>query len=63
MTEQALADERAKTAKMHDKLLQGKAEIEGAQKAIEKLNGTIQTLKADKKAQKQKIKMKNAIVL
>ena len=28
--EQALADERAKTAKMHDKLLQSKAEIEGA---------------------------------
>ncbi len=28
--EQALADERAKTAKMQDKLLQSKAEIEGA---------------------------------
>ena len=40
-----MADERAKTAKMHDKLLQSKAEIEGASKAIEKI-------KSEKKAYK-----------
>jgi hypothetical protein len=32
-----LADERAKTAKMQDKLIQSKADIEGASKAIERL--------------------------
>ena len=41
---------------MNDKLLQSKAEIEGAQKAFERL-------KAEKKALKQKIKVKNAVVL
>jgi len=41
---------------MHDKLLQSKAEIEGASKAIEKI-------KSEKKAYKQKIKVKNAVVL
>jgi hypothetical protein len=41
---------------MHDKLLQSKAEIEGAQKAIERL-------KAEKKGLKSKIKNKNAIAL
>lgn len=54
--EQGLADERAKTAKMHDKLLQSKAEIEGAQKAIERY-------KAEKKGLKSRIKSKNAIAL
>ena len=41
---------------MHDKLLQSKAEIEGAQKAIERL-------KNEKKALKQKIMVKNAVVM
>jgi ubiquitin len=51
-----LADERAKTAKMHDKLLQSKAEIENASKIIDRLN-------SEKKAQKQKIKNKNSVLL
>jgi hypothetical protein len=50
--EQALADERAKTAKMQDKLLQSKGELENAAKVLERLKG-------EKKAQKQKIKVKN----
>ena len=61
--EQALADERAKTAKMHDKLLQSKAEIEGAEKAIERVMAKYDLLKGEKKSQKSKIKVKNAVVL
>lgn len=54
--EQALADERAKTAKMHDKLLQIKTEMETAAKAIERF-------KNEKKAQKQKVKNMAAIAM
>lgn len=41
---------------MHDKLLQSKAEIENAQKVMEKM-------KDEKKAQKQRIKLKSTVVL
>jgi len=54
--EQALADERAKTAKMHDKLMQIRAELETAAKAIERF-------KSEKKAYKQKMKNTTAIAM
>ena len=41
---------------MHDKLLQSKPEIENAQKVMEKM-------KDEKKAQKQRIKLKSTVVL
>lgn len=54
--EQALADERAKTAKMHDKLMQIRSEMETAAKAIERF-------KNEKKAYKQKMKNTTAIAM
>ena len=50
-----MADEKAKTNKMQDKLMICKSEIENAQKFIEKLN-------AEKKAYKQKFKVKNSVI-
>ncbi len=54
--EQAWADERAKTQKMEDKLLHSKAEIEMAAKILEKM-------REEKKQLKQRIKVKNAVVM
>ena len=51
-----MADERAKTAKMLDKLNFSKTELENAQKMID-------SLKKDKKTLNQKLKMKSTVIL
>jgi len=54
--EQNLADEKAKTAKMLDKLSFSKSELENAQKYIDKL-------KKEKKSLNQKIKTNNTVMM
>jgi hypothetical protein len=44
-----LADEKAKTNKMQDKLIMSKTEIENAQKYIESQRQSIEKLKQEKK--------------
>ena len=48
---------------MQDKLLQSKAEIESAQGFINQQQKQIEKVKEEKRAQKQKIKVKNAVVM
>jgi hypothetical protein len=54
--EQAWADERAKTAKMEDKLVTSKREMETAAKLIDRLH-------EERKQMKLRIKNKNAVVM
>jgi hypothetical protein len=48
---------------MLDKLNMSKGEIENAQGYINQLQKSIEKLKEEKKAQKQKIKVKNSVVM
>ena len=61
--EQNLADEKAKSAKMLDKLQYSKGELENAVKVIDKLKSDLKQAKTDKKTLSSKNKSKSNVIM
>ena len=61
--EQNLADEKAKSAKMLDKLQYSKGELENAVKVIDKLKSDLKQAKTDKKTLASKNKSKSNVIM